>query len=138
MRWQESKMTAIAFPTPKADILARRAFLIDGLAKLVPAASLITTEDERRPFETDAFTAYKRMPLIVVLPETTEQVSAVLKFCGDNGVPVVPRGAGTSLCGGSTPQEDAVVIGVSKMNRVLDACAGGDHQSGHFRPCLRR
>jgi glycolate oxidase len=113
-------MNAIAFPTPKADIIARRAYLIDGLAKLVPATSLITAEDERRPFETDAFTAYKRLPLIVVLPETTEQVSAVLKFCGENGVPVVPRGAGTSLCGGSTPQEDAVVIGVSKMNRVLD------------------
>jgi glycolate oxidase len=60
------------------------------------------------------------MPLIVVLPETTEQVSAVLKFCHDNGVPVVPRGAGTSLCGGSTPQEDAVVIGLGKMSRVLD------------------
>jgi len=113
-------MTAIAFPEPKADVLARRAFLIDGLSRLVPPASLITAEDERRPFETDAFTAYKRLPMIVVLPETTEQVSAVLKFCGENGVPVVPRGAGTSLCGGSTPQEDAVVIGVSKMNRVLD------------------
>jgi len=113
-------MTAIAFPEPKADVLARRAYLIDGLSRLVPPASLITAEDERRPFETDAFTAYKRLPMIVVLPETTEQVSAVLKFCGENGVPVVPRGAGTSLCGGSTPQEDAVVIGVSKMNRVLD------------------
>jgi glycolate oxidase len=113
-------MTAIAFPEPKANVLSRRAILIDGLSKLVPAASLITSEDERRPFETDAFTAYKRLPMIVVLPETTEQVSAVLKFCGENGVPVVPRGAGTSLCGGSTPQEDAVVIGVSKMNRVLD------------------
>ncbi len=113
-------MTAIAFPAPKADVLARRAFLIDGLSKLVPPASLITAEDERRPFETDAFTAYKRLPLLVVLPETTEQVSAVLKFCGENGVPVVPRGAGTSLCGGSTPQEDAVVIGVSKMNCVLN------------------
>jgi glycolate oxidase len=113
-------MTAIAFPAPKADVLARRAYLIDGLSRLVPSASLITAEDERRPFETDAFTAYKRLPMIVVLPETTGQVSAVLKFCGENGVPVVPRGAGTSLCGGSTPQEDAVVIGVSKMNRVLD------------------
>ncbi len=113
-------MTAIAFPAPKPDILARRAFLIDGLAKLVPPASLITSEDERRPYETDAFTAYKRLPMIVVLPETTEQVSAVLRFCGEHGVPVVPRGAGTSLCGGSTPQEDAVVIGVAKLNRVLD------------------
>ncbi|MGL4239507.1 MAG: FAD-binding oxidoreductase, partial [Beijerinckiaceae bacterium] len=117
-------MTAIAFPAPKADIIARRAFLIEGLAKLVPPASLITSEDERRPYETDAFTAYKRMPLIVVLPETTGQVSAVLKFGHDNGVPVVPRGAGTSLCGGSTPQEDAVVIGVAKMNRILDVNYG--------------
>ncbi len=113
-------MTAIAFPAPKPDILARRAFLIDGLSKLVPPASLITSEDERRPYETDAFTAYKRLPMIVVLPETTEQVSAVLKFCGEHGVPVVPRGAGTSLCGGSTPQEDSVVIGVAKLNRVLE------------------
>ncbi len=118
-------MTAIAFPEPKADIMARRAFLIDGLAKLVPPASLITAEDERRAFEVDAFTAYKRLPLIVVLPETTEQVAAVLRFCRDNGVPVVPRGAGTSLCGGSTPQEDAVVIGVSKMNRVLEVDFAG-------------
>jgi glycolate oxidase len=113
-------MTAIAFPAPKADILARRAYLIDGLSKLVPPASLITSEDERRPYETDAFTAYRRLPMIVVLPETTEQVAAVLKFCAGNGVPVVPRGAGTSLCGGSTPQEDAVVIGVAKLNKVLD------------------
>jgi glycolate oxidase len=113
-------MTAIAFPAPKADVIARRAFLIDGLARLVPPASLITAQDELRPYETDAFTAYRRMPLIVVLPETTEQVSAVLRFCQDNGVPVVPRGAGTSLCGGSTPQEDAVVIGLGKMSRVLD------------------
>jgi glycolate oxidase len=113
-------MTSIAFPVPRADVIARREFIVAGLAGLVPATSLITAEDERRPFETDAFTAYKRLPMLVVLPETTEQVSAVLKFCVDNGVPVVPRGAGTSLCGGSTPQEDAVVIGVSKMNRVLE------------------
>jgi glycolate oxidase len=111
-------MTAIAFPMPEPGILARRDALIEGLARLVPEASLITSENDRRPFETDAFTAYKRLPLIVVLPETTAQVSAVLKFCREQGVPVVPRGAGTSLCGGSTPQEDAVVIGVSKLNKV--------------------
>jgi glycolate oxidase len=111
-------MTAIAFPLPKPEILARRDALISGLSALVPAASLITSENDRRPFETDAFTAYKRLPLIVVLPETTAQVSAVMKYCREQGVPVVPRGAGTSLCGGSTPQEDAVVIGVSKLNRV--------------------
>jgi glycolate oxidase len=113
-------MNAIAWPLPKADVLDRREQIIAGLATLVPETSLITSEDERRPYETDAFTAYRNLPLAVVLPETTEQVSAVLKFCAASGVPVVPRGAGTSLCGGSTPQTDAVVIGLAKMNRVLD------------------
>jgi glycolate oxidase len=77
------------------------------------------TEDERRAFETDALTAYRKMPLAVVLPSTTEEVSAVLKFCHANGVKVVPRGAGTSLAGGAIPQEDAIVLGVAKMNRVI-------------------
>ena len=113
-------MTAIAFPLPRADILARQEFIQNGLSALLPHGSLVTSEDERRAFETDAFTAYRRMPLAVALPATTAQVSAVLAFCHQHGVPVIPRGAGTSLCGGAIPQEDAVVIGISKMNRVLD------------------
>jgi glycolate oxidase len=112
-------MTAIAFPAPDASILARRDFIIEGLAKLLPPGSLVTSEDERRAFETDAFTAYRRMPLAVALPATTAEVSAVLAFCHQHQVPVIPRGAGTSLCGGAIPQEDAVVIGVSKMSRIL-------------------
>jgi glycolate oxidase len=113
-------MTAIAFPAPRADILARRPKIIAGLAALVPAECLVTTENECRAFETDAFTAYRRMPLAVVLPRTTEEVSAVLKYLHDEGVPVVPRGAGTSLCGGAIPQEDAVVIGTSKLTKILE------------------
>ena len=113
-------MTAIPFPEPRADVLARRDFLIAGLSGLVPPACLVTSEDERRAFETDAFTAYRRVPLAVVLPETTAEVSAVLAFCHQHRVPVVPRGAGTSLCGGAIPQEDAVVIGLSKMSRILE------------------
>ncbi len=113
-------MTAIPFPEPRADVLARRDFIVAGLAQLVPPASLVISEDERRAFETDAFTAYRRVPLAVVLPETTEQVSVVLAFCHQHQVPVVPRGAGTSLCGGAIPQEDAVVIGLSKMSRILE------------------
>ena len=72
------------------------------------------------PFDTDAFVSYRRMPLAVVLPETTAQVAAVLKYCNDNAISVVPRGAGTSLSGGAIPQEDAIVIGVSKMSRILE------------------
>jgi len=113
-------MSGIAFPTPDPSILARRDAIVAGLARLVPNDALVTTEDERRAFETDGFTAYRRLPLAVVLPSTTDEVAAVLAFCHREGVKVVPRGAGTSLCGGAIPQEDAVVLGVSKMNRVLD------------------
>jgi len=113
-------MTGIAFPAPDAEIMGRRDAIIAGLAKLVAPEALITTEDERRAFETDALTAYRRMPLAVVLPASTEEVTAILSFCNENGVKVVPRGAGTSLAGGAIPQEDAIVLGVAKMNKVLD------------------
>ena len=110
---------SIRFPTPDGRILARREAIIEGLRPLVAAEALIVSEDERRAFETDALTAYRKMPLAVVLPSTTGEVSAVLKFCHGHGVKVVARGAGTSLAGGAIPQEDAVVLGVAKMNRVL-------------------
>lgn len=113
-------MSAIQFPIPDGTILARRDEIVAGLAALVPPQCLVTTEDEMRPFETDALTAYRRMPLAVVLPRSTDEVSAVLRYCFEAGVNVVPRGAGTSLAGGAIPQEDAVVIGVSKLNRVLN------------------
>ncbi len=113
-------MSAIQFPAPDASILSRRAEIVAALARLVAPESLVTSEDELRAFETDALTAYRRMPLAVVLPSTTEEVAAVLRACHAMGVNVVPRGAGTSLCGGAIPQEDAVVLGLGKMNRVLD------------------
>ena len=112
-------MTAIAFPAPDPDVIARRAAILEGLARLLPEGALVTREDERRAYETDAFTAYRRVPMAVALPSSTAEVAAVLAFCHQQGVPVVPRGAGTSLAGGAIPQEDAVVIGVSKMNRIL-------------------
>ncbi len=117
-------MTAIQFPAPDASILARRGEIVAALGALVAAESLVTSEDELRAFETDALTAYRRMPLAVVLPSTTEEVAAVLRTCHALGVNVVPRGAGTSLCGGAIPQEDAVVLGLAKMNRVLDVNFG--------------
>jgi glycolate oxidase len=113
-------MSAIAFPEPDAHIVARRDEIVAGLAALVPPECLVTSRDERRAYETDALTAYRRLPLAVVLPRSTEETSAVLAWCHANGVKVVPRGAGTSLSGGAIPQEDAVVIGVSKMAKILD------------------
>ncbi|GJE41733.1 FAD-linked oxidase C-terminal domain-containing protein [Methylobacterium soli] len=111
---------SIAFPVPDPEIVARREQIIAGLRPLVAAEALITSEDERRAFETDGLTAYRRMPLAVVLPSTTEEVSAVMAYCHRNGVRVVPRGAGTSLAGGAIAQEDAIILGVGKMTRVLD------------------
>jgi glycolate oxidase len=111
---------SIAFPAPDAGILSRRSEILAGLSRLVSGEALIVSEDERRAFETDGLTAYRRLPLAVVLPSTTEEVAAVLRFCHEKGVKVVPRGAGTSLAGGAIPQEDAIVLGVAKMNRVLD------------------
>jgi len=112
-------MNTIAFPPVNAALMGRRVEFVSGLAALVPPDCLVSEEDERRAFETDALTAYRRLPLAVVLPQTSEQVSAVLRYCHANGLPVVPRGAGTSLAGGAIPQEDAVVVGIAKMNRIL-------------------
>ncbi|MEL6435820.1 MAG: FAD-linked oxidase C-terminal domain-containing protein [Pseudomonadota bacterium] len=113
-------MSQIAFFDPDMDILLRKDAIAAGLRAIMPDECVIDDERELVPFETDAFTAYKKLPLVVVLPETTEQVAAALRFCHEAGVPVVPRGAGTSLSGGAIPQEDAVVIGVSKLTRILD------------------
>ena len=113
-------MNEIAFLQPDPGVIARRDAIVDGLAALVTDECLITDARELVPFETDAFTAYRRVPLAVVLPDTTDQVAAVLRYCAEQGVPVVPRGAGTSLAGGAIPQEDAVVIGVSRMTDIID------------------
>lgn len=114
----------IAFPDPNQAILSRRGSLIDGLAKLLPTDALITEEDERRVYETDAYTAYRRLPLAVTLPRSTEQVAAIVRYCSANGVPVIPRGAGTSLAGGAIPQEDGIVVSLARMNRILEVDAG--------------
>jgi glycolate oxidase len=105
---------------PDPAILSRREEIVRQLAKLVPGASLIVDQEGRRTFETDALTAYRCLPLAVVLPSSTEEVSKVLRYCHQNGIKVVPRGAGTSLCGGALPLEDAIVLGLSRMTAVLD------------------
>ncbi|NSY16327.1 FAD-linked oxidase C-terminal domain-containing protein [Neorhizobium sp. AL 9.2.2] len=111
---------AIAFLPPRASVLSQRDTIVADLSRLVPADCLIHEERELAPFETDAFISYRRVPLAVVLPRTTAQVAAVMKYCHRHAIPVVARGAGTSLSGGAIPQEDAVVLGLSKMSRVLE------------------
>ena len=113
-------MSFVALPEPDSAVLSRRPEILEALRRAVGAEILITDEEGRRAFETDALTAYRCVPLAVVLPRSTEDVSKVLRFCSEAGLKVVPRGAGTSLCGGALPGEDTVVVCVSKMNRVLD------------------
>ena len=113
-------MTGIAMPAPDADVIARRADIVKALRAIVPGEGVIDTEVEMRAYETDALTAYRQLPLVVVLPETVEQVSKVLRYCHENEVKVVPRGAGTSLSGGALPVGDGVLLSMMKFNQVLD------------------
>ena len=101
-------------------ILARRLEIVAALRVIVPGEGVIDDLDGMRPFECDALSAYRQMPLVVVLPETVVQVAAILRYCQDHKVKVVPRGAGTSLSGGSMPVGDAILLGMSKFNRVLE------------------
>ena len=110
---------SLALPDPDRAVLARRDDIVKQLATLVPEAILITDEEGRRTFETDALTAYRCLPLAVVLPSSTEEVSRILRFCHENHVKVVPRGAGTSLAGGALPLEDAIVLCLTRMTKVL-------------------
>jgi glycolate oxidase len=107
-------------PEPDRDVLGRRARIVAALSAIVPGEGVIAGEREMRPYESDGLTAYRQLPMVVVLPETTQQVSQVLKYCYDEGIKVVPRGAGTSLSGGALPLEDGVLLGMAKFNRVRE------------------
>jgi glycolate oxidase len=101
-------------------VIERRAGIVEELRRIVPGEGVIASEAERRVYESDGLTAYRQLPLVVVLPSTVDQVAAVLRFCRQMGVKVVPRGAGTSLSGGALPLADGVLLGMAKFNRVLE------------------
>ena len=107
-------------PTPSPDVLARKARVVQRLQQVLPQDAVIHDVRETRAYECDALTAYKCPPMIAVLPASTEEVSDVLRICHEEGVPVVPRGAGTSLAGGALPTADSVILGVARMNDVLE------------------
>ena len=107
-------------PRPDPQILTRKAELVTRLEAVLPAGAVISDPAETRAYECDALTAYRCPPLCAVLPGSTEEVAAVLTICSQMGVPVVPRGAGTSLAGGALPTADCVILGVARMNQVLE------------------
>jgi glycolate oxidase len=101
-------------------VLARRAEIVAALQSIVPGEGVIASEEAMRPYESDGLTAYRQLPMVVVLPETTGQVAAVLKYCHREGIKVVPRGSGTSLSGGALPLGDGVLLGLSKFKRIRE------------------
>ena len=107
-------------PDPDSDVLSRRGEIIAALRRIVPGEGVIAEEEELRAYECDGLTAYRQLPMLVVLPETTQQVSEILKYCHGDGIKIVPRGAGTSLSGGALPLEDGITLGLGKFNRILD------------------
>jgi glycolate oxidase len=107
-------------PIPNAAIMSKRDRVIARLAEVLPKDALISDEAERRAYECDALTAYRCLPLAVVLPDSTEQVAAIMKICHAEGVPVVPRGSGTSLAGGALPTEDSIILGVARLRDVVE------------------
>ncbi|MET0633414.1 MAG: FAD-linked oxidase C-terminal domain-containing protein [Xanthobacteraceae bacterium] len=111
---------SVAMPPPDGAVLARRDRIAAAMSAIVPGEGVIAGEREMRPYESDGLTAYRQLPMLVVLPETTEQVSRVLKYCHAEGIKVVPRGAGTSLSGGALPLADGVLLGMAKFNRILE------------------
>lgn len=107
-------------PTPSASVLSRKAQIVERLQSVLPESAVIHAESQVRAYECDALTAYKCPPLCAVLPSSTQEVAAALKVCHEMGVPVVPRGSGTSLAGGALPTADCVILGTARLNGVLE------------------
>ena len=110
----------VQMPEVDQAVLNRRERIVAALRAIVPGEGVIAAESELRPYETDGLTAYRQLPMVVVLPETTDQVAAALRYCHDEGIRVVPRGAGTSLSGGALPLADGVLLGMAKFNRIRE------------------
>ena len=110
----------LKMPELDAQVLARRDEVVAALRAIVPGEGVIASERAMRPYETDGLTAYRQLPMVVVLPESTEQVARVLRYCHEHGIKVVPRGAGTSLSGGALPLGDGVLLGMGKFNRIRE------------------
>lgn len=113
-------MSTIAMPEPNTTVIDRKDQIVAALVRVLGEDCVISDPAETKAYECDGLAAYACPPLAVVLPRSTEGVASALKVCHDHGVPVVPRGAGTSLAGGALPTADSVIIGTARLNRVLD------------------
>jgi glycolate oxidase len=103
--------------------------------QFLPAESVLASEEERRPYECDGLSVYRRLPLLVVLPETVEQVQKIMRLCSEHQVSIVARGAGTGLSGGALPIEDGVLLSLAKFNRILDV--DSENRTARVQPGVR-
>jgi glycolate oxidase len=113
-------MSNIALPEIDQSTIDKKEYIFKKLKKITSSENILSHESEIKPYETDALAAYKQKPMGVVLPENTEEVSNILKFCYKENIKVIPRGAGTGLSGGALPLQDAILIVLTKFNKILE------------------
>ena len=113
-------MTKLAMPKIDRKLISKKLEVVASLKKIIKAENILDHEDQIRPFETDALSAYKQKPLVVVFPENTNEVSKVLAYCNRERIKVVPRGSGTGLSGGALPLEDSLLLCLGKFNKIID------------------
>ena len=113
-------MSELALPKVDKNVLSKKPLIVSDLKKIINKDNVLSDADEIKPYETDALAAYKNTPLAVVLPENTQEVSEILKYCNNENIKVIPRGAGTGLSGGALPLNDAILLGLGKFNKILD------------------
>ena len=113
-------MSELTLPQLNKFTISNRLKIINKLKKIINPENVLAENEEMKPYETDALSAYKQMPLAVILPENTQEVSLVLKYCNKENIKVIPRGAGTGLSGGALPLQDAILLGLGKFNKILE------------------
>ncbi len=113
----------------------QRRALVAGLRAVLPSHCVLAEAEELHPYECDGLSAYRQLPAVAVLPETIEQVQAVLRICRTHQIPVVPRGAGTGLSGGALPLSNGVLLGLARFNRILEI--DPDNRMARVQPGVR-
>ena len=113
-------MSELVLPKVDESTILNRNKIVSKLKKITKLENVLDHNDEIKPYETDALSAYKQKPLVVVLPENTQEVSKILKYCNEEKIKIIPRGAGTGLSGGALPLQDAILLGLGKFNKILE------------------
>ena len=111
-------MTNLSMPKVDRKTILKKDIIVKQLKKIINPKNVLDHQDELKPYETDGLSAYKQTPMIVVFPENTKEVSEILKFCNNQKIKVVPRGAGTGLSGGALPLKDSILLCLGKFNKI--------------------